>query len=251
MKLDEGDHIVGVDICTEKHDVLLTSARGQAIRFPVTDVRVFAGRSSTGVRGIRLADDDRLISMAILHHIEASPEEKRAYLKRAAAMRRAATGETGEPEVIELDEEGGTDEVDLSIERYAELGAGEQFVLTLSKNGYGKRSSAYEYRVSGRGGKGIIAMVVNDRNGDLAGTFPVEEGDQIMLVTDGGQLIRCPVNDVRIAGRSTQGVTVFKTAPGESVVSVEHIREEDDDGASVEEGPVVDDQGPPETGDEG
>ena len=234
MKLDEGDKIVGVDICTEAHDVLLTSHKGQAIRFPVTDVRVFAGRNSTGVRGIRLSDDDKLISMAILHHIDASPEEKRAYLKRAAQMRRAANGEGSDADVPELEDEGGA-EVELSVERYAELGAGEQFVLTLSQNGFGKRSSAYEYRVSGRGGKGIIAMIVNDRNGDLAGSFPVEDGDEIMLVTNGGQLIRCPVSDVRVAGRNTQGVTVFKTAADEQVVSVEHISEvesEDENGAS-------------------
>ena len=166
--------------------------------------------------------------MTILHHIEASPEEKRAYLKRAAQMRRAASGEATEADVPDLEEETG-DEVELSVERYAELGAAEQFLLTLSENGFGKRSSAYEYRVSGRGGKGIIAMIVNERNGNLAGSFPVEEGDQIMLVTDGGQLIRCPVHDVRIAGRNTQGVTVFKTADGEKVVSVEHISEEDSD----------------------
>ncbi len=233
MKLDEGDQIIGVDICTEQHDVLLTSAKGQAIRFPVTDVRVFAGRSSTGVRGIRLADDDHLISMTILHHIEASVDEKRAYLKRAAQMRRAASGEGAEAEVVELDEEGGDDvelSVELSVERYAELGAAEQFVLSLSENGFGKRSSAYEYRVSGRGGKGIIAMIVNERNGLLTASFPVEEADQIMLVTDGGQLIRCPVHDVRVAGRNTQGVRVFNTADEEKVVSVEHIPEVEDDG---------------------
>ena len=229
MKLDEGDQIIGVDICTEQHDVLLTSAKGQAIRFPVTDVRVFAGRSSTGVRGIRLADDDHLISMTILHHIEASVEEKRAYLKRAAMMRRAAADEGVEVEAVELDEESG-DEVELSVERYAELGAAEQFVLSLSENGFGKRSSAYEYRVSGRGGKGIIAMIVNERNGLLTASFPVEEADQIMLVTDGGQLIRCPVHDVRVAGRNTQGVRVFNTADEEKVVSVEHIPEVEDDG---------------------
>ena len=245
MKLAEGDQIVGVDICSENNDVLLTSAWGQAIRFPVTDVRVFAGRSSTGVRGIRLAEGDRLISMTILHHIEATVEEKRAYLKQAAMMRRAATGEAdAEIEVPTLDDEGDSGaEVDLPMERYAELGAGEQFVLTLSINGYGKRSSAYEYRVSGRGGKGIIAMIVNERNGELAGSFPVDEGDQIMLVTDGGQLIRCPVHDVRIAGRNTQGVTVFKTAPGESVVSVEHIREDEEEGDDLPD-PDVDGEGP-------
>jgi DNA gyrase subunit A len=138
--------------------------------------------------------------------------------------------------VPELEDEGGA-EVELSVERYAELGAGEQFVLTLSQNGFGKRSSAYEYRVSGRGGKGIIAMIVNDRNGDLAGSFPVEDGDEIMLVTNGGQLIRCPVSDVRVAGRNTQGVTVFKTAADEQVVSVEHISEVD----SEDEGDASDD----------
>lgn len=236
MKLDEGDQIVGVDICTELNDVLLTSERGQAIRFPVTGVRVFAGRSSTGVRGIRLSDDDKLISMAILHHVEASAEEKRAYLKRAAQMRRAVSGEEGEGDIPELDEEVG-EEVELSVERYAELGAAEQFVLTLSENGFGKRSSAYEYRVSGRGGKGIIAMIVNDRNGTLCGSFPVEDGDQIMLVTDAGQLIRCPVNDVRIAGRNTQGVTVFKTAEVEKVVSVEHISEDETSDDHEDHGP--------------
>ena len=188
MKLDEGDKILGVDICTEAHDVLLTSEKGQAIRFPVTDVRVFAGRNSTGVRGIRLADDDKLISMAILHHIDATAEEKRAYLKRAAQMRRAASGEGSDADVPELEDDEGAD-VELSVERYAELGAGEQFVLTLSENGFGKRSSAYEYRVSGRGGKGIIAMIVNDRNGDLAGSFPVEDGDEIMLDSVGMDVI--------------------------------------------------------------
>lgn len=144
-------------------------------------------------------------------------------------MRRAASGEGSDADVPELEDDEGAD-VELSVERYAELGAGEQFVLTLSENGFGKRSSAYEYRVSGRGGKGIIAMIVNDRNGDLAGSFPVEDGDEIMLVTNGGQLIRCPVNDVRVAGRNTQGVTVFKTAADEKVVSVEHISEVENDG---------------------
>jgi DNA gyrase subunit A len=131
--------------------------------------------------------------------------------------------------VPEIEDDGASD-VELSVERYAELGAGEQFVLTLSENGFGKRSSAYEYRVSGRGGKVIIAMIVNDRNGDLSGSFPVEDGDEIMLVTNGGQLIRCPVNGVRVAGRNTQGVTVFKTAADEKVVSVEHISEVESDG---------------------
>ncbi|HFQ15473.1 MAG TPA: DNA gyrase subunit A, partial [Rhodobacteraceae bacterium] len=223
MKLDEGDSIIGVQICTADEDVLLTTVKGQAIRFPVTDVRVFKGRDSTGVRGIRLAEDDRVISMAILKHVEIEPAERDAYLKQAAALRRAE-GEAGEDESVE--NETATDEsAPLTPERFAELAAAEQFVLTLSVNGYGKRSSSFEYRIIGRGGKGLIAMAVNERNGKLAGSFPVEAADEIMLVTDGGKLIRCPVAGISILRRSTQGVTVFKTADNERVVSVEHIGE--------------------------
>ena len=226
MKLDEGDRIIGVEICTENHDVLLTSAEGQAIRFPVTDVRVFKGRESAGVRGIKLEGKDQVISMAILGHVEASAAERAAYIRQANSIRRG--GVEQEPEI---DAEESTETVVLSTERYAELSAHEQFVLTVSENGYGKRSSAYEYRISGRGGKGIIAMVVNKRNGKLMASFPVEDSDQIMLVTDGGQLIRIPVEGISIVGRSTQGVIVFDTAEGEHVVSVEHIPdvEGDDD----------------------
>lgn len=244
MKLDEGDKIINVRVCTETDDVLLTSAKGQAIRFPVTEVRVFAGRNSVGVRGIRLADDDTLISMTILRHVDSDAPERAAYLKQASAVRRATNGDSeGEPD-IEL--ENGEGPADLSTERYAELSAAEQFVLTVSNNGYGKRSSAYEYRTSGRGGKGIIAMTVNDRNGDLVGSFPVEDGDEIMLVTNAGKLIRCPVKDIRIAGRSTQGVTIFSTASDERVVSVEHISEvesEGDEGDEDEGGNLTPEEG--------
>ncbi len=234
MKLDEGDSIIGVSICDENHDVLLTTANGRCIRFKVGDVRVFAGRNSVGVRGIKLGKDkemgeDEVISMAILRHVDISPPEARAYLK----LRRQIEGADGEDleEVIEADEDadGDSDEVHIDQERYTELSAAEQFLLTVSDNGYGKRSSAFEYRVTGRGGKGIIAMTVNKRNGPLIASFPVEDADEIMLVTDGGQLIRCPVDDVRVAGRSTQGVTIFNTAEDEHVVSVEHISEVDDD----------------------
>ncbi|MGI9507410.1 MAG: DNA gyrase C-terminal beta-propeller domain-containing protein, partial [Geminicoccaceae bacterium] len=211
MKLDDGDSIIGVQISTARDDVLLTSARGQAIRFPTTDVRVFAGRSSTGVRGIRLDSDDQVISLTILRHVAAEADERSAYIKQANSVRRAMNGDGEDAGLNGDDEENGVG-ADISPERYAELSAAEQFVLTVSENGYGKRSSAYEYRVSGRGGKGIIAMTVNDRNGRLVGSFPMEDGDQIMLVTNGGKLIRCPVDDIRIAGRSTQGVTIFKTA---------------------------------------
>ncbi|NJK42673.1 MAG: hypothetical protein HC937_03110 [Aquincola sp.] len=227
MKLDEGEAIVDVQICTEKDDVLLTAAGGQCIRFPVNDVRVFKGRDSTGVRGIRLEGDDYVISMAILRHVEATTEERYAYLKQAAAMRRADNAEEGEaPAAADDGEETVTGVTELTPERYAELSAFEQFVLTVSEKGYGKRTSTYEYRISGRGGKGITAMIVNERNGRLVASFPIEESDQIMLVTDGGKLIRCPVDDVRIAGRNTQGVRIFKTDEAEKVVSVERIPED-------------------------
>ncbi|MDQ0315836.1 DNA gyrase subunit A [Amorphus orientalis] len=235
MKLEDGDGIVGVQVCSPNDDVLLTTAHGQAIRFPVTDVRVFAGRTSTGVRGIALGKSDRVISMSILRHVEASPAERSAYLK----MRRAIAGE-GES-VVEVEPDEGA-AVELGGERYAELSAAEQVILAISENGFGKRTSAYEYRVTGRGGKGIVAMTVNDRNGDLVATFPVEDADQIMLVTNGGQLIRCPVDGIRLAGRNTQGVIVFSTAEGEKVVSVERVSEEEaeeadaDDAGDVGEG---------------
>jgi DNA gyrase subunit A len=230
MKLDEGVEIVGVDICTEDDNVLLTTANGQSIRFPVSDVRVFKGRESSGVRGIRLDGDDTVISMAILRHVDATPAERTAYVKQANAIRRAATGEV--PPVDEADlpaeeaEENGEGSTELTQQRYAELGGGEQFVLTVSENGFGKRTSAYEYRISGRGGKGIMAMIVNDRNGPLVASFPVEDNDQIMLVTNGGQMIRCPVDGISIVSRSTQGVRIFHTAADERVVAVRSIPEE-------------------------
>jgi DNA gyrase subunit A len=232
MKLDEGDHIVDVQICSEDDDVLLTTRKGQCIRFPVPDVRVFKGRDSTGVRGIALAKGDRVISMAILRHVEATPEERSAYLKLAGAARRAATGETAAEEGaagFEAEAEEAAPQIELGQDKYAEMGAAEQFVLTISENGYGKRSSSFEYRITGRGGKGIVAMAVNSRNGELVGSFPVESSDQIMLITDGGQTIRVPVDGIRIAGRGTQGVIVFDTAEDERVVSVEHIEGEDED----------------------
>ncbi len=227
MKLDEGDQIVRVAICAVSDNVLLTTAGGRCIRFPVEDVRLFKGRDSSGVRGIRLDSSDEVISMAILRHVEATPGERAEYIKQALAMRRAQGAEIVEgADVADAEVEEGAEAVDLSPERYAELGAREQFVLTVSERGFGKRSSSYDYRISGRGGKGITAMVVNERNGRLVASFPVEETDQIMLVTDGGKLIRCPVDDVRIAGRNVQGVRIFKTEEDEKVVSVERIPED-------------------------
>jgi DNA gyrase subunit A len=237
MKLDEGDRIVDVATCSEHDDVVLTTALGQCIRFPVPEVRVFKGRDSTGVRGINLGAGDRVISQTILRHVDASSEERAAYIK----MRRAMAGEAAEEAADAEEAEGATaiSQETLSQERYIEMGAAEQIVLTLSENGYGKRTSSYEYRITGRGGKGIVAMAVNSRNGNLVSSFPVEESDQIMLVTNGGQLIRCPVNGIRLAGRSTQGVIVFDTAEGEKVVSVERVTEpegEDDEGGETIEG---------------
>jgi len=229
MKLEEGEAIVDVQICTERDDVLLTAAGGQCIRFPVTDVRVFTGRTSMGVRGIALAEGDTLISLSILRHVETTSDERSAYLK----MRRAVAGETSAEEPADAEGEETSDATQLSSDRYVEMSAQEQVVLTVSINGYGKRTSSYEYRTTGRGGKGIVAMSVNNRNGKLVASFPVEDSDQIMLVTDKGQLIRCPVEGIRIAGRSTQGVIVFDTAEDEHVVSVEHIG---DDGENGENG---------------
>ncbi|MFT0890901.1 DNA gyrase subunit A [Pseudochelatococcus sp. G4_1912] len=228
MKLDEGDHIVDVQISTEMDDVLLTTASGQAIRFATPEVRVFKGRDSTGVRGITLAKDDTVISLSILRHMDATAEERVTYLKLANAARRAVNGEGLETEEP-VEAEDGAQEIALGQERYATLSAAEQFVLTLSENGYGKRTSSYEYRVTGRGGKGIVAMAVNERNGQLVASFPVEGSDQIMLVTDGGQLIRVPVEGIRMTGRSAQGVIVFNTSADEHVVSVERITDEGDD----------------------
>lgn len=239
MKLDdEGDQILSVDTCTENDDVVLTTADGQCIRFPVVDVRVFAGRNSIGVRGINLADGDKVISMAILEHIEATPAERTAFIKRAIAERRAAGNDS--EEVVIADDEENTTDTELSDERYEELAAHEQTVLTVSEYGYGKRSSSYEFRISGRGGKGIRATDPSKTAeiGKLVAAFPVNAQDQIMLVSDGGQLIRVPVEGIRIAGRSTKGVTIFHTADNEKVVSVERISESDsdegDDGAGDE-----------------
>jgi len=220
MKLEKGDAIADVDLCTEKDDVLLSTAEGQCIRFSVGDVRVFTGRNSVGVRGIRLEKNDSVISMAIIRHMDATSEERAAYLKLANAVRRG-----DEPEK-EADDEEKVKAIELSQKRYAEMGAAEELILTLTERGYGKRTSSYEYRITGRGGKGIVAMKISKKTGRVAASFPVEETDQIMLVTDGGQMIRCPVNGIRIAGRSTQGVIVFSTAEDEKVVSVERISEE-------------------------
>ena len=234
MKLDDGDAIIGVSLCTSDQDVLLTSAGGRSIRFPVDDVRVFASRDSTGVRGVRLLDDDYVISMAILRAVAASPEERAAFLKQSRAALRAMGEEAEDADApVEADDEAVAD-AQLSPERYAELGAAEETILTLSSEGIGKRSSAYDFRRTGRGGQGLMAQDLTRKGGKLVAAFPVEQGDELLLVTDGGQLIRVPVGRIRIAARNTQGVIVFRTGEGEHVVSVERLAEaagEIDDGA--------------------
>ena len=230
MKPDEGDGIVSVQICSEKDDVLLTTSNAQCIRFRVEDVRVFTGRTSTGVRGIRLADNDEVISLAILRHVDVTSEEARAYLKHSSAMRRATDDlppDEVEAIVSESDDDTDMPDIALSPDRLVELGAAEEFILTLTNTGMGKRASAYDYRVTGRGGKGLIAHKLT-ADAKLVASFPVEETDDVMMVTNGGQLIRCPVNQIRLAGRSTQGVRVLRTSGEERVVSVERLAEQEE-----------------------
>ena len=231
MKLDEGDSIIGVGLCNAaQNDILLTTALGRCIRFATEEVRVFAGRESTGVRGIRLAETDTVISMAILRSVDATPAERTAYVKHSNAMRRAVLGEGEDVEdvaVPEDDDEAG-EEAALSGDRIAALGAAEEFILTVSTEGYGKRTSAYEFRRTGRGGQGLLAqdLTKKGKGGRLAASFPVEEFDEILLVTDQGQLIRTPVTQVRVISRNTSGVTIFRTGADEHVVSVERLADQ-------------------------
>ena len=239
MKLDEGDSIVGVGVCNaEQNDILLTTALGRCIRFAVEEVRVFAGRDSTGVRGIRLAEGDSVISMAILRAVLATAEERTAYVKQANANRRAQSGEADDVEETAADdEEEVAAEAALSLERFAQLGAAEEVILTVSTEGYGKRTSAYEFRRTGRGGQGLLAQDLTKKGGRLAASFPVEDTDEILLVTDQGQLIRTPVSQVRIAGRNTSGVIIFRKGADEHVVSVERLADNGEaDGETPEEG---------------
>ena len=196
MKLDEGDRLIAVQTCTEEHDVLLAARNGKCIRFPVTDVRVFKGRDSTGVRGIRLEAGDEVISMSTLSHVVFDSETRDAYLRG-----------------------------DLPAEEQERLALLEQHILSISENGFGKRTSAYEYRITGRGGSGIANIDLTEKTGPVVASFPVLHSDEIMLVTNAGKLIRIPVDGVRIAGRKTQGVTLLRTAEDESVVSAARLGE--------------------------
>ncbi len=221
---DAGDRLIAVLPCSDSDDVLLATREGKCVRFPVADVRVFQSRSSTGVRGMKLGEGDEVISMSILGHSDAETDERDSYLRYTAAQRRIRAGETG----VQVPSE-------ISAERAAELGGAEQFILTVTANGFGKRTSSYEYRVTNRGGSGIINIETSERNGPVVAAFPADHHDQIMLVTNGGQVIRIPVDDIRVAGRNTQGVTLFRTSDEERVVSVARLPEAGDgNGASGE-----------------
>ena len=225
MKPDEGDGIVAVRLCTEDDDILLTTANGKSIRFKVTDIRRFVGRTSSGVRGIRLADGDEVISMAVFRHVDVTTDEARAYMKHANAKRRALGDDTP-------GDAGGDDDNTLTMDRKIELEAAEQFVLTLADDGMGKRSSSYDYRCMNRGGQGVTAQDLSRKSGvdaKLVRSFSITQDDQLMLVTDGGQLIRCPVKNISIISRASKGVTILRTKEDEKVVSVERIEESDDE----------------------
>ena len=239
MKLEDGDSMVGVALCTGEDDILLTTALGRAIRFKADDVRVFKGRDSTGVRGVRLQSGDEVISMAVLGRVDATPEERAAYVKHANAMRKARGEAEDDAATVPDDDVEVAGDAPISLDRIAALEAAEQFILTVTDTGFGKRSSAYEYRRTGRGGQGLTAHGLGGRAGDrLAAAFPVEETDELLMVTSTGQMIRTRVNQVRVVGRASQGVTIFRTGEGEKVVSVERLAEvggDDTDPAGVTE----------------
>ena len=231
---DAGDRLIGVSVCSEDQDVLLATRAGRAMRFPVSTVRVFASRNSTGVRGISLAEGDEVISMSLVDGGKGvTSEERDAYLRQSRALRQlenqAESGEEEAPTAEAMAEDSSATVAVLSDERFKELQAKEEFVLTAASSGFGKRTSAYEYRVTGRGGKGVELMSLA-KGGHVVAAFPVRESDQVMLVTDGGTLIRCPVDGIRIAGRATRGVRIVNVSEGERVVSAIRIGEEDDAG---------------------
>ncbi len=237
MKLEEeGERLIAVRTCAETDDILLATRDGKCIRFQASDVRLFSGRTSTGVRGIRLAGGDEVISMSVLHHVESDPDERAAYLR----TRREKAGEEpagdAAPEAEAEGAEAPVRAITLSAERYEALAAQEEFILTVSDRGFGKRTSSYEYRITNRGGQGIWNMEMSDRNGAICASFPVTNDQQIMLVADSGQVIRMPIHDIRIAGRKTQGVTLFRVAIGERVVSVASVDEDSEADAPAEAG---------------
>ena len=225
MKLDEGDSLISVLPCNEDQDVFLTTYRGRCIRFPVNEIRIFAGRNSTGVRGLNVADNDKIIGMAMLNHGESDATVRSAYIKQSRAARRAASGI--EEDAGDSDEE--VTDLVLTPEQMSKMAETEEFILTVSENGFGKRTSSYEYRTTHRGGNGFTNIKLGGKNTAVAGSFPVTNDQDVIMVTDGGKIIRTPVRDVRIAGRSTAGVTLFRTAENEKVVSAISIISDNDE----------------------
>jgi DNA gyrase subunit A len=243
MKLDEGDSLVGVSTCREGDDVMLATRGGKCIRFTADadTLRVFAGRDSTGVRGIKLAQGDAVIALSVLRHVEASTEERAAYLKAAAQRRRSSDEETETTPVTEAEADEAVAEITLSPERFDALAEAEEILLTVTDGGFGKRSSAHEYRVTGRGGQGIAGIVLSARTGrEVVATFPARPGDDIMLVTNGGQLIRLKADDVRLTGRMAMGVTLMRPAEGERVISCFPVA---DEGGDDETAPAPEENG--------
>lgn len=234
MKLDDGDKLINVRICHEDNDIMLAARSGKCIRFPVTEVRMFVGRNSTGVRGIKLADGDEVISMSVLNHSEATSEERDEYLKLSSALKRMESERDGESCPL-TPADAGLEMSVLNQEKYLAMAEKEQFILTVTSTGYGKRSSSYEYRVTGRGGQGIANMEMSARNKEVVSSFPIEDDNQIMMITDSGKLIRMPVKDIRIAGRKTQGVILFRTSEDEKVVSVTWLDADEGDDDELEE----------------
>jgi DNA gyrase subunit A len=226
MNLPEGVALVNARIADENDDVMLVTAGGRAIRFPTTDVRVFRGRDSTGVRGIRLTEGDRVVSMAVIRHFDATPEERAAYLK----MRRAQEGLADDAAETD-DEDEAVEAGQLPLERFAQMSAAEDLILTVTTGGMGKLSSSHDYPVRGRAGQGVAAIDRAMRGGPLVASFPVELGDQVMLATSTGQSIRVPVAGISFRSRSAGGVKVFDTGGDEEVVSVARIADQGGDEA--------------------
>jgi DNA gyrase subunit A len=250
---DADDTLIGVGSCSDDNDVLLATRNGKCIRFPVTDVRVFTGRSSVGVRGIRLLGDDKVISMSILNHIEVDIAERDAYLSLASKRRRQSGAESEAaietPLADAAADDGselppGSEPGEIDEARFAELDGKEEFLLSVTSKGFGVRTSAYRFRITGRGGQGIDNMNLGRRGDAVVAVYPVQHRDEIVLVTNLGQVIRCPVHDIRIAGRGTAGVVVFRvSAEEERVVSVATLRDagegegEAEDGSEAPEAP--------------
>jgi DNA gyrase subunit A len=227
MKLDDGDALISVKMAAENKEILISTRLGKVIRFPVDEVRVFAGRASDGIRAIKLAKGDRVIDMAILDQALEDSDTRAAYIKQSRSERRLATG---------IEEDASSDEettnVTLSDEKYNDMKSREQFILTISENGFGKRTSSYEYRTTHRGGNGFASIVLGGKNTAVTASFPVHNEMDIMLVTDGGKIIRTPAGEIRIAGRATTGVTLFKTATDEKVISATMIEHEETEEAT-------------------